>query len=202
MDRHKINKILSESVYEGFFDAIGLIMADGMINNRAYFKNRRICIDPYSLSTFSQCLFQGSKYSLPFLFKITGGVYYNMAVNKSPGLEDLSKLINKNGGLTEQMVEILNVMLGEDVSSENITGNGIGLTHSLTTDPLNKSEVIIEDDEYDEHYYELISMPSNVNREYLILGVPEGDFSGNLSGYGLRHTPFFDYIKNYKLVYA
>lgn len=202
MDYYEINEILNGSVYKGFFDTIGLIMADGLFNSRAYFKNHSICINPYSLSVFSASLFKGSEYIQPFLFKINDGIYYNMTVNKSPTLEDLSKLISKNGGLTKQMIEILNVMLGQDVSSESITGNGFGLVYSLNTNPLNKSEVIIKDDEYDEHYYELISTPSSVLRDYLILQVPKGDFSGNLSGYGLRHTPFWDYVKNYNLIYA
>ena len=202
MDEHKINNILRESVYGGFFDAIGLLLADGIYNNRGHFNSARTFIDPYRLLMFSASIYMGKNYIQPYLFKIKDGYYYNIDVNRLLHREQSSFIFDDRGGLKDEMIEILNTMLGGTAIAKTVPNTSSYWPYTLVRitgfkGEDKKGEVKIDDNEYDEYYYRIDRDSPISRRSYLKLdSSPCNTF---LNG-DLVTSPFFRYIKQYKLI--
>jgi hypothetical protein len=202
MDEHKINNILRGSVYGGFFDAIGLLLADGIYNSRGYFNIGRAFIDPYRLLMFSASIYMGKNYIQPYLFKIKDGYYYNIDVNRLLYREQSSIIFDDRGGLKDEMIEILNTMLGTTVTAKTVSNTSSYWPYTLvriagSKGEDKKGEVKIDDNEYDEYYYRIDRDSPTSHRSYLKLENPPYD---TLISGDLVTSPFFRYIKQYKLI--
>ena len=197
MDEHKINNILRDSIYGGFFDTIGLFLADGIYNSRETFNKARVFIDPYRLLMFSTSLYQGNDCVEPYLFKIKDGYHYNMEVCKLLNKEEISVIFDARGGLKEEAIEILNTILGSTATVKTVPNPSYSWPYSLLRVTSKKGEIKIDDNEYDEYYYKLDNDSPNSYRSYLRLDSAPGN---TLLNGDLVNSPFFRYIKQYKLI--
>ena len=197
MNEHKINNILRDSIYGGFFDTIGLFLADGIYNSREIFNKARVFIDPYRLLMFSTSLYQGNDCIEPYLFKIKDGYHYNMEVCKILNQEETSVIFDARGGLKEEAIEILNTILGLTATATTVPNPSYYWPCSLLRITKEKGEIKIDDNEYDEYYYKLDNDCPNSYHSYLRVDSAPGN---NLLNGDLVNSPFFRYIKQYKLI--
>jgi hypothetical protein len=151
---------------------------------------------------FSASIYMGQNYIQPYLFKIKDGYYYNIDVNRLLYGEQISAIFDNKGGLKDEIIEILNTMLGGTAITKTVPNTSSYWPYTLVRlagfkGEDKKGEVKIDDNEYDEYYYRIDRDSPTSHRSYLKLNSPP--YNTFLNG-DLVTSPFFRYIKQYKLI--
>ena len=121
MNADEINEHLSESVYVGFFDLIGLMLADGIYNpNSPVLSHNSFCFDG-SIYNSSYALIYGNpgetlRTNSKRVFRIDEGVYYTVNKRLYKSIYEASDVYNylmPNRMMNSDMVKVFNVLFDD-----------------------------------------------------------------------------------------